>query len=329
MRLRTLFVGLSVLSLSLVAPAARGAPAESKATTEQKAAARALAVKAWELYEAGKYTEAIEQFQKAEKTFHAPTLVWGAAKACLKSGRLLEARALFQRVVNEKIPDNASVEFRGAQQTSKEALADLEPRIPTVQISVRGAAGRPVALKIDGALSPAELDKPVAMDPGPHQIAAVPEGGDAVAKNLDLKEGAHERVEIDLTPTPAPAPLVSVKKKIDTPPPKRGSVAPAVISFSLGAIGAGAGVVTGLETLNRTKAIKSRCMGVHCLTTDAAAGSTAKTFGILSTVGFAVAGAGIVTGVTLLAVRSKPKAPSAASLDLVLGPGTLGATGAF
>jgi hypothetical protein len=115
-------------------------------------------------------------------------------------------------------------------------------------------------------------------------------------------------------------------------PPKRGSVVPAVISFAVGAIGIGVGAALGVETLNRASAIKAKCVGVHCPPTQEAAASSAKTLGTISTVGFAVGGAGVVLGTTLLIVRanSKPK-PSAAtaSFNLVLGPGTLGATGAF
>ncbi len=66
---------------------------------EPKAAARVLADQGYELYEAGKFDEAIDAFRRADQLFHAPTLVFAMAKASARAGKLLEARALFQKVM--------------------------------------------------------------------------------------------------------------------------------------------------------------------------------------------------------------------------------------
>lgn len=333
MRMRRLVVGLSFLALGLAAPAAHGGPPDkdkkaAQIAAEKKAGARALADHAKELFDAGKYEQALEEFSRAEQLYHAPTLLWGMARSSFKTGRLLEARALFQRLIAEKLEKNAPVEFRDAQEAAKEELATLEPRIPTFQISVRGAAGRPLSLKIDGAPSPAEIGKAVEIDPGTHTFEVIAKGGPSAAKTVDIKESAHERVDLDLTP----APVVTATVAPPPPPPKRPSAAPGVILLGLGAIGVGVGAYTGVETINRTNAIKVHCQGTRCSPSDAPAADTARTFGLVSTVAFAVAGASVVGGVTLLAIRarSKPKAATTGgSFNIVVGPGTLGATGAF
>jgi hypothetical protein len=78
--------------------------------------------------------------------------------------------------------------------------------------------------------------------------------------------------------------------------------------------------------------IKTRCEGNQCLKSDAAAAERAELYGNISTVGFVVGGLGVITGATLLIVRSGSSSPSksaAARVVVQAGPGSIQLGGTF
>ena len=137
----------AALSVGVAAPAAAqqieadpkpAAPAPA-ATEEDKAAARELANKGFELYQAGNYKEAIQYFKDADARFHAPTLVIMQASANEKIGNLIEARGLYSQITREPLSPSASKEFKKAYADAEDALAKIKGRIPRLRI-VAGSA---------------------------------------------------------------------------------------------------------------------------------------------------------------------------------------------
>ncbi|WP_438035471.1 tetratricopeptide repeat protein [Sorangium sp. So ce204] len=192
---------LLVLALSAVPATAISQPAPSTAQT--KAAARALADKAWEQFNAGRYEEALAAFREADAQVHAPPFLLFAARSCERLGRLLEARSLYQRVVDEPIEASAPQEFQQAQADARVELTALASRIPTLAIAVAGAAPGAVELTLDGER--VVQTGPVECDPGEHTVTATVQGLRPVTKTIQLSEGGKERVTLDLAPPPAPA----------------------------------------------------------------------------------------------------------------------------
>lgn len=294
-------------------PAAKGDP---------RVAARALAERGHELYEAGKYAEAIDVLQQAEKLFHAPTLVLALARAHVGAGKLLEARALLQGLVAEKLGPSSPRAFVEARRSGLEELTALEARIPTVTIRVRGA-GSAFRVSLDGAeLADWHPSRAVAQNPGAHEVAVSTAGKPAVTRSFDLAPGARLGVDIDLAAPPPGAPGG------DATSAPRPWLAPAIAALGVGAVGLGVGIGTGVLTLKAASDLRSRC-GDTCPPTDANKGdvSAANTMGVASTVGFALAGAGLLTGVVLLAV--KPGAKAEAGLRTDVGPGSIRVSGVF
>lgn len=190
---------LLVLALPAVPATAVSQPAPS--TGQAKAAARALADKGWELFNAGRYEEALAAFLDADAQVHAPPFLRFAARSCERLGRLLEARSLFQRVVDEPLDAGAPQEFQQAQADARVELAALAPRIPTLEIAVTGATPGTVALTLDGErVIPAT---PVERDPGEHTVVATAPGQAPVTTTIRLSEGAKAHVTIALAPAPA------------------------------------------------------------------------------------------------------------------------------
>ncbi|XYI00431.1 tetratricopeptide repeat protein [Sorangium sp. So ce1128] len=199
---RRLSVGL-LLVLALPAVPATVIAQPARSTEQAKAAARALADKGWEFFNAGRYEEALAAFRDAEAQVHAPPFLVFAARSCERLGRLLEARSLYQRVIDEPLAASAPQAFQQAQADARVELAALAPRIPTLEVAVTGAEPGAVELTLDGErVAPAA---PVERDPGEHTVVATVRGQTPVTKTIRVSEGRRERVTLDLAPAPAAA----------------------------------------------------------------------------------------------------------------------------
>ncbi|WP_437511461.1 hypothetical protein [Sorangium sp. So ce1099] len=227
-----------VLLLALTFPAmpAVAVAQQAQPTAQAKDAARSLANKGQELFDAGRHEEALAAFREAEALFHAPPLLQMIARSCERLGRLLEARSFYQRVVDEPLAADAPRAFQQAQADARVELAALAPRVPTLEVAVRGAAPGAVVLTLDGERIGQAV--PVERDPGSYTLVAAVPGQNPVTKTIRLNEGAKERVTLDLPP-PAAAP------RPDSASAASGSGIRTAILVG-GGIAAGAGVIAGV-----------------------------------------------------------------------------------
>ncbi|WP_437328395.1 tetratricopeptide repeat protein [Sorangium sp. So ce381] len=230
---------------------------EQPTSAPEKAAAIALADQGWAHYKAGRYAEAINAFREAEQRIHAPTFLLMVARCYVQMGRLLEARAVYQHIVDEKLAPGAPPEFVAAQADARKELAAMQMRIPTVEIVEAGTLPETLKLTLDGL--PIDLSVPVQRDPGNHTLVVLVPGHRPLTKVIGMGEGAKERVEldqaaIDALPTverPAaertPSPGVSVRAAqslSSAPTTPRDDVRTAVLVG--GGIAAGASVAAGV-----------------------------------------------------------------------------------
>jgi hypothetical protein len=102
------------------------------------------------------------------------------------------------------------------------------------------------------------------------------------------------------------------------------------IGFGFGAAGLVAGSVTGAIAFSKTSTVKDECPTKTCDPSHQSDIDAAKRFGTISTISFAVAGAGAIVGVIgLLSSGSSEPRPSSAGVSWWIGPGTAGVAGAF
>ncbi|WP_159396823.1 hypothetical protein [Sorangium cellulosum] len=224
-----------LLALSAVPAAAVAQPVQP--TEQAKAAARALAGQGWGHFQAGRYEEALAAFRDAEALVHAPSLLYQAARSCERLGRLIEARSLYQRIVDEPLATSAPRAYQQAQADAKVELAALAPRIPSLEVTVTGSPASAVELTLDGQRIDPAL--PVERDPGNYTLVAVAPGQTPVTRTIQLKEGAREQVTLDLTPPPAAAPAA------DRPAAPSGTDVRSAVLVG-GGITAGAAVLAGV-----------------------------------------------------------------------------------
>lgn len=247
--MKSLLTTLTAVVLALATQLASAQPAQSDEDAKQ--AARELANKAYEHYAAGEYGRAILYFRDAEARFHAPTLVLHQAHSHAKLGQLVEARALYQRIIDEKLADDAPKEFVDAQTEAKKLAEIMGARIATLKIVLKGMSPDKVSISIDDVELPKEtaLDA-IPMNPGAHRIVATlggDEGGRAVYQSVTLKEGTTKQIQL----------VFRAGTPVQTPPPAGGCASceigsprdvrsfPAPLSFTL--------ALTALAALRRSK----------------------------------------------------------------------------
>ena len=207
-RRRTLPFALALLLL----PAAASAQAPAPPSVADKATARELAKEGTAALARKDYAEAADRFSRAGTLVHAPTLTLGLARAQVGLGKWLVALDLYNRILQEGSPAGSPPAFVRARQDARRDLDDLEPRVPSVVITVKGAAR---SVTLDGAPVPAValgVKRPV--DPGKHVIRAEGDGVLPAEVEVTVAERKVETVTLELkAPPPAVAP------RAVTPPP--------------------------------------------------------------------------------------------------------------
>lgn len=246
-------------------------------------AARGLAGKGYELFEAGNYARAIEFFQQAEARYHAPPHLLYIARAQVKLGKLLEAEETYQRVIDEQLAADAPAPFKEAQTSARAERTEAQILVPSVVIDLEGDVPSGTRVLLDGApLEPKALGKPMRQNPGTHIVTAEPPGMPPIGRTVVLKLGGGEDTHVALQF-----------------PKTSGSIVPGVICFSVGVAGLGVGVTTAI-------------LGVHAAPEDA------TKIRIAEITGFAVGGAAVVAGIVLTIVRPRiggaPQAAPAAQI---------------
>jgi hypothetical protein len=320
------------------APAATAAPdatEEAKnAAEEAKNAARQLADQGYEHFERGEYQKAIQLFHRADELFHAPTLVLMQGHAQAKSGNIIEARALYQRVTAEALPVGASKEFREAQQEAKSSLEKLEGKTGFLKIVLQGGAPERVQIEVDGIpVPPSRIGQLIEQNPGKRRIVALidaEEGGRSVFQTVTIKPKRTKQVTIAFRKSGIRVEAEKSDDDDDDTSSEPGSIVPAAISFGVGIAGIGVGAVTGFLWLDKKGAIEEKC-GTQSTCPGAENDVSArKTFGTVSIIGLVTGGVGLGLGTVLLLTRSTGEPdPQTAGVSLVVGPGSLGVRGTF
>lgn len=220
-------------------------------TDEEKAAARALATQGATALQENKFAESLDLVTRAEAIMHAPPHLLLIGRAQVGLGRLVAGKETFLKLSREQLAANAPPAFKKAQAEAKAELDLIEPRIASLQISLKGEGvtnSSKITVKMDDQPVPGALigvHRPV--DPGKHTIGAFSPGHSPVTQEVTLGDG--EKKDIELTVEAPTVSLVEEEKKFEEqpppkPPPPQGMSTLRVIGIA--GMGAGvAGLVVG------------------------------------------------------------------------------------
>jgi hypothetical protein len=342
---------------------------EPPPSASDTALARTLGSEGVQLADAGNCPAAIEKLERAEKLYHAPTILGRLGECQVSVGKIVAGTENLQRVVRESLPPRAPKAFVDAQARAQKVLDAALPKLAKLKIHVEAPPGVTPTVTQDGEpVSNATLDLDRPADPGVHKIEATAPGFRTARSEAALAEGASGSVSLRLEPDPnattpagapagAPAapgayPAASAPPDPNTPasaPVYGGPAAPASAETSgssnvpaylllgAGVAGVAVGSIFGAKVLSKKSSLDQVCgEKSRCPPTAQGDIDSMRSAATLSTVGFAVGGVALGAGVIMLIVSKSSSSsadaktsPAQATLMPLVGPTSIGLSGSF
>lgn len=275
--------------------------------------ARRAYVEGLRLRDAGDVEGSLRKLREAHELYPTAVTALEYGRALRFARRLIEARELLRSVRDMPRRPNESDKSEASRAEAERLASDLAARVPSLEVVVvfpDDCAGCSTSqITIDGR----PANGAVAVDPGRHTVQAVA-GGIVRDSEIELGEGQKRRVVLRF-------PAV-VRSGMDA------GAGPGALTYAgLGVAGAAlaVGTVTGIVTLVAAGRME-RCDDVNKVCPEDVHVERAQTFGWISTVSFAIMGAGLlVGGIGLWSAKS----PRRAGVHPLVGLGQAGLGGAF
>ena len=281
------------------------APAVARAA--DPAAAREQLKMGYELAQDGKCDKAIPHFLESLRFDPRAITLINLASCEEKTGRWAAALGHWADARGRAQAETATL----IEEEATKRARDLEKKIPRLTIVLGAGAPPGTEVARDGVvLGAVSLGVALPVDPGPHTVVARAAGRADGSKTVVLAEGESARV--DVTPGGAvPAKPDAAPKPDDASAAKTGggATSPLVwIGFGTAIAGVTIGSISGLLALERGSNAKEACPENRCLDPgDIDRVEGGRTLGWISTISFAVAGAGALVGIYgLVAVKPAP-----------------------
>lgn len=314
MSLRARSVGLLLGAMCLAA--AMPATALPKADWKTRAAARTLGVEGLQLMRQEEWAEAYDKLERAYNLYPVPTLGVATARCLDKLGRLVEAAERYREVTAMKVEASDGFNQQSAVKAAAKEREALMPRIPNLEIMVRGDRGDGIEVLVDAEVLPPELvDTAHPVDPGQHEVR-VRRGDVTITESATVEEGETARVVVKLPDIPKPP-----------PPPEPGTDwTPWMwVGFGVGGGGLLTAIVNGSVAISMRGTLRDRCApdgicppSAH----DVVDGYDAARYA--TTIGFVVAGVGTAAGTLFFFLDDDDGEAEATVDDLELGVGPTG-----
>jgi hypothetical protein len=316
--IRSTAIALLVSGWSLCAHAESASLAErsvESVTTESALAA----------FDRHDYAAALAQFRRLALSAPGATLGLYTARARVALGQLVEAADDYRGVVASAVP----AEKVPAIARARDELAQLRPRIPTIDLELGDAEQRTHNLRLvmDGRL--VAFGTPVPVNPGVHEVVASDADGEQARLHFEIAEG--EATTVGMT-------WLSPSGHAARKPEQVGGASSArrtwgVVALTVGATGLGIGTVTGIAALTRYSAADQHCPAGKC-TEGAPYPENQSGFYALRTIsaaGYVVGATGIGTWLGLLLTTPTKTAehPTVSPWTPVVGMGSAGARYVF
>lgn len=308
--------------------------ADAEESAENKAAARDLATEGIQLAQGGKCEEAIPKLTRAEKLFHAPTILTWIGQCQIELGRYVEGTETLNQVAREQIDDDAPEAFQMAQQKARDLIAQTQPKIAKLTIEVLPNDVQDLTVSVnERPISEAFVGAPKPTDPGTHKVTVSAPGYETLTKEVTLDEGARESLSFDLVAAPNGA--LGPGAEGDANQTKPDETKSSTNWFGWTTVGVGTallvgGGVTGYLALSKEGDLNCSKDGT-CPSSEEGTLDAARRDAMISSILFGVGGAVTVTGVVLLLTGGSKKDQTArgASVEPTVGVGSLGLRGTF
>ncbi|MET0386782.1 MAG: hypothetical protein ABW321_12525 [Polyangiales bacterium] len=254
---------------------------------------------------AGELAPALVHYKAAHAIMHVPTTGIEVARTQAALSQLVEARASALDTANLPPAAAEPAVFASARKAASQLAAELEPRIPAITTVVDPAVE--YTLTIDDVQLPATARTlPFRTNPGPHTVTVAAPGYARVVEQVHLIEAERRSVRVMLLHAPAtpeprrvtssppgPQPTPAAPPSRNRRPPLTDADESAIhagqlrgyIALGLGGAVLGAGIVSGIVSLDQTDALERQCTPGGCPASSADRLSTANTLANLANIG--------------------------------------------
>lgn len=327
--MRAGLVCCSLLALAALVPARAALAQQGNAP-----AAEELFKAGKELMKEGKIDEACGKFAASNKLDPGIGILLYLGDCYEQAGKVASAWAAFEDAV-------ARAKSRGDSEREKIATKrseNLAKRLPKVRVNVVAANnGAGFVVEQDGTpLDPATWGVALPLDPGVHVFEARRPGKQAWRSEVKVEEGKTSEVNVPelaadssgksadppIDKPKVPDPIVPVTP--DEPAPFwNGQRVAGLVVGAVGLAGVGVGIGLGVKTMNDWSTAQDHCDDgdpARCDAEGVTAGEDARTAGIASTVGFAVGGAAVATGLIVFLTAGRKSEADAAPDSAVVVP---------
>jgi hypothetical protein len=305
------------------------------ANAAETAAARGLAVEGVKLAQAGQCKEAVDKLDRAEKLRHSGIVLGHLGECQIELGQWVEGSENLRKLLRDPLPPDPSPALEQTYQRATATLREIKPRIPAMTVNVKVPRDVDITLKVDGKEVPdTMIGVPLPADPGEHLLEVEARGFLKTTSTVRLEPGAKETVTLEpkrdpfategklgALPSPTPAPTSAVPPLFATaadasPSAESSSQASrilAYVSYGVGAVGLGAGIGFGRAAMQDENSLSSRCPDKVCPPDAQSDLDSAKTKGVISTIGFGLGAAGVTLGTILLVTSSSSSSSNTGS----------------
>jgi len=280
-----------------------------------RSAARTLGVEGLQLMRKEAWAEAYDKLERAYSLYPVPTLGLATARCLDKLGRLVESAERYREVGSMEVAASDGFQQQRAVKAAQEERADLLPRIPNLEIMVRGDRGDGIEVLVDTERLPPELiDAAHPVDPGEYEVR-VRRGDVTITESATVEEEETVRVVVKLPNIPLP-PL---------PPQGPDWHSWMWVGFGVGGGGLLTAIVNGSVAISMRGSLRDRCApdgicppSAH----DVVDGYDAARYA--STIGFVVGGLGMAAGTVFFFLDDGDEEDDATVDDLEIGVGPTG-----
>ena len=279
--------------------------------------ARELFKEGREARQAGDLRRALDRFKAAHAYGQTPVTALELGRTYLQLGELIEGREVLLSVARMKVQPDETEKSAAARTEAADLADEAKKRISTISVTIAGVAtDAAVQLTVDGATVPVVgLSGIRKANAGKHVIVARA-GAREETRTVDTEEGKTQQLTISLAGAGVAGPAAGPVSPVSPVTPSRSIGVVTWVGLGVGAAGIAVGTIGGVIALGKKSNVDKACDGLHCLPSakdDVDAGRSAAT---ISTIGFAVGAAGVITAVVGYFVLPPPSAGAAARVQV-------------
>lgn len=273
--------------------------------------------------EAGRYATGCPALAESYRLDPHPGVLFTLAECENKWGKLASALTHYEAYLDlyARMRDDEKAHQRGRDRVSAAQRDRLRAEVPELSVALPPDAPPGTTILRDGSpVGAPSLGVPLPVDPGEHVVVARTPDGVLHETRVRVAPGDHRAVVADVTTAPpmahvAPAGPPSIPPPSSSSPPAPATRTAAWIVGGVGLAGLVAGAVAGGVVMGDRSTIEAQCHSDRtCSPSGLSAASQGRTFGLVSDVGFAVGGAGVLASAILFLVSpSRTLQPTASA----------------